>query len=166
MKNINNLLVSQLSFAGEIIKLKYPQGINISIYFAGTQDGESGLIKMLDLFYRGDNIVSSGRAPRIFYPLKDGDAVILDAARGKVPVFKDVTSAPISKDLSWVYAYPILDYHNDLIAIICLSGSTREITDEFQKDLYAVAVNLAKNLTIIFEEANLPGAWKDTLLKL
>lgn len=166
MENIKNLLVSQLSLAGEIIKLKHPQGINISIYFAGTENGEPGLVKMLDLFYRGDNIVSSGRAPRMFYPLKDGSAVILDSARSKAPVFKDVTSTPINQGLSWVYAYPILNYQNNLSAIVCLSGSAREINDELQKDLYVVATNLAKNLGFIFEEENLPEVWKDTLLTL
>lgn len=165
MKNIKDLLVSQLSLAGEVLKLKYPQGINASIYFLGTENGEQGLIKMLDLFYRGDNIVSS-RAPRIFYSLKDGEAVILNSARSKAPVFKDVTTNPINNGLSWVYAYPMLDYHNDLISIICLTGSAREITDEFQKDLYVIATNLAKNLNIIFEEANIPEIWKDNILKL
>ena len=165
MKNIVGILVSQLSIAGEIIKLKYSQGINASIYFLGSQDGEPGLIKMLDLFYRGDNIVST-RAPRIFYSLKDGQAVILDAARSKTPVFKDVTSDLTNQNLSWVYAYPMLDYHNDLVTIICLSGSVRDITDEFKKDLYVVATQLSKNLGIIFEEVNVPEIWKDTLLKL
>jgi hypothetical protein len=164
MEHIKDLLVSQLSLAGEIVKLKYQQGINASIYFMGSQDGEPGLIKMLDLFYRGDNIVSS-RAPRIFYSLKDG-AVILDAARGKAPVFQDVTNNPMNENLSWVYAYPMLDYRNEVMAVICLSGSARELTDEFQKDLHVVATNLAKNLDIIFKEADIPGIWKDTLLKL
>lgn len=165
MKNIKDLLVSQLSLAGEVIKLKYSQGINASIYFLGTQNGEQGLVKMLDLFYRGDNIVST-RAPRVFYSLKDGEAAILDAARSKAPVFKDVTSNPINQGLSWVYAYPLLNYKNNPTAVLCLSGSAREITDEFQKDLHVVATNLAKNLNIIFEEANIPEIWKDNILKL
>ena len=165
MKNIANILVSQLSIAGEIIKLKYSQGINASLYFIGTQNKEVGLIKMSDFFYRGDSVVST-RAPRIFYSLNDGEAVILDSARSKTPIFKDVTSNPINENLSWVYAYPMLDYHNNLTTIICLSGSAREITDEFKKDLYIVATQLSKNLGIIFEEANIPEIWKDTLLKL
>ena len=93
---------------------------------------------------------------------------ILDAARSKSPLFQDITSdqAKAKTNLSWVYAYPMLDYRSDVTALICLSGSTTEITDEFQKDLYTVAVNLAKNLGLIFEEANVPHIWKDSLLTL
>ena len=89
----------------------------------------------------------------------------MDSARSKVPVFKKV-DALTNQDISWVYAYPILDEHNNLTAVICLSGSAREINNEFQKDLYAVAFNLVKNLKIVFEEANIPEIWRDNMLKL
>lgn len=165
MNNTSDLMVAQLTLAGEIIKLKYSEGINASLYFLGTQNNEVGLIKIPELFYRGDSVVTS-RAPRTFYSLQGGDAVILDCARTKLPVFKDVTSNPINTGLSWVYAYPILNFKSELIAVICLSGSVREITEEFQRDLYVVGVHLARNLDLIFKEGNIPEVWKETILKI
>ena len=164
MKNIPGILVSQFSLAGEILKVKYPNGINISLYFLGTRDEKLGLIKIQDLFYRGDNVVTT-RAPRVFYPL-DGDAVITEVAREKVPIFRDVTSKPTNAGLSWVYAYPMLDYRSQTEAVICLSGSAEELDADFQKDLHVVADRLAQNIRLIFEEANLPEVWKDSVLTL
>lgn len=165
MKNVSQILVSQLALAGEIIKLKYKDGINISLYFMGTENDEIGLVKIHDLFYRGDNIVTT-RAPRSFYSFNSDGIVVVEAAKTKTPVFKDVTNNPINSKLSWVYAYPILNFQNEVLTIICFSGSAREINQEFQKDLFTTAVALSKNLNLIFEECDIPNIWKDNILKL
>lgn len=164
------ILNSQLRLAGELFKNDSFEGINSSIYFMGTKSGEEGLIKMNDLFYRGDGKII-GRSTNTFYPFQDGVAVILESARRKEKVFHEITqeraqAVGASSDLAWVYAFPLFDIHKQIIGSLCLSGSNKLVSDEMKTRLEVMAENLVSAITTTCIELSVPEILKETYLTL